>query len=128
MTNLDKILKLGHPKLYEVSDPVDKTELESLKPVIADLHHILMEFKAEYHAGGAISAPQLGVMKRLIYMNITGPVIIINPEWVDLSEEKLELWDDCMCFPHLSVKVQRHKKCRLRFLNQNGEEGINLAL
>ena len=42
-------------------------------------------------------------------MNITGPVIIINPEWLDLSEERLELWDDCMCFPHLLVKVQRHK-------------------
>jgi peptide deformylase len=124
MTHLDKILKLGHPKLYTVSEPVGKTELESLKPAMDDLHHTLMEFKVRYRAGRAIAAPQLGVMKRLIYMNITGPVVIINPELFDLSEEKLELWDDCMCFPHLLVKVQRHKRCKLRFLNADWEENV----
>jgi peptide deformylase len=124
MTNLDKILKLGDPKLYEVSEPINKTEMGSLRPVVDDLHHTLMEFKAKYHAGRAIAAPQLGIMKRLIYMNITGPVILINPELFDFSDEKLELWDDCMCFPNLLVKVQRHKRCKLRFLNLNWEEEV----
>lgn len=124
MTNLDKILKLGHPKLYEVSEPVDRAELESLKPAIDDLHQVLTEFKAKYHAGRAVAAPQLGVMKRLIYMNITGPVILINPELFDLSEEKLEVWDDCMCFPNLLVRVKRHKRCKLRFLNPGWKENV----
>jgi len=124
MTDLNKILKLGNPKLYEISEPVMRTELESLMPVIVELHHILMEFKAEYHAGRAISAPQVGVMKRLIYMNIIKPVVIINPELFDLSPEMMELWDDCMCFPHLLVRVKRRKKCKLKFLNENWKEEI----
>jgi len=124
MTKMNKILKLGNPKLYEISEPVVKTELEGLMPVIADLHDILIEFKAKYHAGRAISAPQVGVMKRLIYMNITKPVVIINPKLFDLSQEMMELWDDCMCFPHLLVRVKRHKKCKLKFLNENWKEEI----
>jgi len=124
MSNLDKILKLGNPKLYEVSAPIEKAELGSLKPVIDELHQTLMEFKAKYHAGRAIAAPQLGIMKRLIYMNITGPVILINPELFDLSQEKLELWDDCMCFPNLLVRVRRHKRCNLKFFNPDWKEEI----
>jgi len=124
MTDLNKILKLGNPKLYEISEPVMRTELESLKPVIVELHHILMEFKATYHAGRAISAPQVGVMKRLIYMNIIKPVVIINPELFDLSPEMMEHWDDCMCFPDLFVRVKRHKRCKLRFLNEKWKEEI----
>jgi len=124
MTDLNKILKLGSPKLYEISEPVMRTELESLMPVIVELHHILMEFKVRYHAGRAISAPQVGVMKRLIYMNIIKPVVIINPELFDLSSEMMELWDDCMCFPDLFVRVKRHKKCKLRFLNERWKEEI----
>ncbi|MBM4349371.1 MAG: peptide deformylase [Deltaproteobacteria bacterium] len=124
MARLDKVLKLGDPKLYKISAPVNKTDLDSLKPVIDDLHHTLMEFKAKYHAGRAIAAPQLGVMKRLIYMYITEPVILINPELFDFSEERLELWDDCMCFPQLLVKVQRHKQCKLKFFNLDWKEEI----
>lgn len=96
-----EILLLGHPKLYKISELVQKDEIARLRDVADDLHDTLMDFKKRYGKGRAISAPQMGVMKRLIYMNITGPVIIINPEWFDLSEERLELWDDCMCFPHL---------------------------
>jgi peptide deformylase len=124
MTYLDKILKLGNPKLYEVSEPINKKELGALKPVIDDLHHTLMEFKAKYHAGRAISAPQLGFMKRLIYMNINEPVVLINPELFEFSEEKLEVWDDCMCFPNLLVRVRRHKQCKLRFFNPDWEEKV----
>jgi len=124
MTDLNKILKLGNPKLYEISAPVVKTELESLRPVIDDLHHILMEFKARYHAGRAISAPQVGVMKRLIYMNMIRPVVIINPELFDLSPDMIELWDDCMCFPDLLVRVKRHRRGKLKFLNEEWTEEI----
>ena len=124
MTDLNKILKLGNPKLYDISEPVVRTELESLMPVISELHNIFMEFKAKYRAGRAISAPQVGVMNRLIYMNISKPVVIINPELFDLSPEMMELWDDCMCFPDLLVRVKRHKKCKLKFLNEKWKEEI----
>ena len=119
---LDQILKLGHPKLYERSELIANGELESLQPVVTDLSEILMEFKAKNSAGRAIAAPQIGVMKRLIYLHITQPVILINPELYEMSPEMMEVWDDCMCFPNLLVKVRRQKRCKLKFLNRNWKQ------
>jgi len=112
---LEEILKLGNPKLYEISEPVKAYEMGILKPVVNKLHDLLMESRKRYGAGRAIAAPQIGIMKRLIYMNIEEPVIIINPELSDHSEEMMEIWDDCLCFPDLLVRVKRHKRCKVRF-------------
>jgi peptide deformylase len=114
----DKILKLGNPRLHEVSVPVKKDEVVELEPVIKDLHDILVEFRAKYNAGRAIAAPQIGILKRLIYLNIDKPVIIINPELFDLSSQMIEIWDDCLCFPELLVRVKRHESCKMRFLDE----------
>jgi peptide deformylase len=115
----EKILKLGNPKLYQISEPVKKSEIEVLKPVIKDLHDVLMDFRKKYNAGRAIAAPQIGVFKRLIYLNVDKPVVIINPELFDLSKEMIEIWDDCLCFPELLVRVKRHKTCRICFLDMD---------
>ncbi len=116
----DKVLLLGDPWLHEVSEPVNKEELAELQPVIQDLHEILFEFKAQFsHYGAfrAIAAPQIGVMKRLIYLYIDQPVVFINPQFTYMSEERMEVWDDCMCFPNLLVKLQRHQSCTIEFLD-----------
>jgi peptide deformylase len=124
MSKLDKILKLGHPKLYEISEPIVQEDIKSLNKIVEELSDILKEFKTTYGAGRAIAAPQIGVMKRLIYMNITESIILINPELFDLSKEKMEVWDDCMCFPNLLVKVQRHKQCKLKYFNLDWKERV----
>jgi peptide deformylase len=112
-----EILQLGNPKLYEKSTEITKDDLEDIKIIVDDLHGTLMDFRNKYNAGRAIAAPQIGVMKRLIYMHIGTPVIFINPRLVDKSEEMIEVWDDCMCFPDLLVKVLRHKKCKIEYLD-----------
>lgn len=117
-----KVLLLGNPKLYEVSEEISKEELEELKPVIEDLHDTLMDFRKKYGAGRAIASPQIGVMKRLIYMHITEPVVFINPTLEFLGDEMMEVWDDCMCFPDLLVKVKRYRRCRINYRDMNWEE------
>ena len=112
---IKEVLLLGNPKLYEVSRPVAQAELGGLKEVVNDLHDTLMDFKQRYGAGRAIAAPQIGVMKRLLYMYIDRPVVFINPELRDMSTEMMVVWDDCMCFPDLLVKVERHKTCTIAF-------------
>ena len=124
MKGLDDILLLGDPKLYETSDPVTKEELPLVKRWAQDLHEVMEAIRAEYGFGRAIAAPQLGIMKRLIYMNIDKPVIIINPEFTYLSDEQFELWDDCMSLPMLFVKVKRHKKAIIKFLDENWQEQV----
>jgi len=117
-----EVLLLGNPTLYEISDPVSKEDLSKIVAVITDLHDTLMAFKERYGAGRAIAAPQIGVMKRLIYMYIGGPVIFINPVLDEKSEEMMEVWDDCICFPELLVKVRRHKRCRIRYHNMEWDK------
>ena len=119
MKRLEDLLLLGNPLLYEISEPVLESELPFIQGWVADLHHAMQEISARYHFGRAIAAPQLGIMKRLIYLNIDKPLVLINPEFTYLSDELFELWDDCMSFPNLLVKVKRHKQCTLKYLDEN---------
>lgn len=113
---LADILLLGDPRLYEVCTPVMPDEQELLTTMVADLHNALMEFRAKYKAGRAIAAPQLGYMKRLIYMNIDDtPTVFINPTITWASEEQFTLWDDCMSLPNLLVKLKRHRAIKIQF-------------
>lgn len=115
------ILLLGNPKLYEKSEPVREDEIESLSSVINDLHDTMMDFRNTYHCGRAIAAPQIGVMKRLIYMHIDRPVVFINPALHFPDDERMEVMDDCMSFPHLLVKVKRYKRCSISYTGQQGQ-------
>ncbi len=121
MKHLQDLLLLGNPKLYEVSEPVLKSELPLVKEWVADLHNVMEEIRAKYNFGRAIAAPQLGIMKRVIYMNIEKPVVFINPEFMEVSDQRFEVWDDCMCFPNLLVRVMRHKELTVKYLDENWE-------
>lgn len=117
-----EILLLGNPKLYEISEAVKEDDLKNLPPVVADLHDTLLEFRKKYGAGRAIAACQIGFGKRLIYMFIDRPMVFINPILQNRSKEMIEVWDDCMCFPDLLVKVRRHKSCAIRFKDLSFKE------
>lgn len=114
-----EILLLGNEKLYEVSEPVERKELEYLQGVIDDLHDTLMDYRNRYGAGRAIAAPQIGVMKRLIYMHIDRPVAFINPVLKFPDDELMEVLDDCMSFPGLYVKVKRYKRCIIEYFDMD---------
>lgn len=117
-----EILLLGNPRLYEVSEAVKEADLKDLPSVVADLHDTLLEFRRKYGAGRAIAACQIGFAKRLIYLFIDRPVVFINPSLENRSEAMIDVWDDCMCFPDLLVKVKRHKSCTIRFRDLSFKE------
>lgn len=117
-----EILLLGNPLLLQKCEPIEPAELDSLRPVINDLHDTMMEFRRKYNAGRAIAAPQIGVMKRLVYMHITEPVVFIKPVLDQMSLDLIELWDDCMSFPDLFVRVRRHARCRITYRDMRWDE------
>lgn len=119
-----EILLLGNEELYQISEPVKPDEIETLKSVVQDLHDTLMDFREKYHAGRAIAAPQIGVKKRLLYMFIDKPVVFINPVLEFPNNEMMEVLDDCMSFPNLLVKVMRHKRCRIKYLDMDWKEQV----
>jgi len=116
------VLLLGNPRLYEISSAIEAAELSAIEPVITDLHDTLMAFRRQWGAGRAIAAPQIGVMKRLIYMHIDRPLVFINPCLENKSEELFEVWDDCMSFPELLVKVKRHRACQMTYFDRQWQQ------
>jgi peptide deformylase len=114
-----EILKLGNSQLYKISEEVEASELEDFLGVIQDLHDTMMNYRQDYGVGRAIAAPQIGVMKRIVYMHIDSPVVFLNPVLKNKSEEMIELWDDCMSFPDLLVRVRRHKRCTIEYRDNN---------
>jgi peptide deformylase len=121
MKNLSDLLLLGDPQLYFKSEPIFESEIPKIKEWVEDLHHVMNDIRRRYGFGRGIAAPQLGVMKQLIYINIDRPLIICNPVIEAYSKEMMELWDDCMCFPHLLVKVKRHCSITLSYKDENLE-------
>lgn len=119
MKHLTDLLLLGDPRLYETCEPVLESELPLLSGWVADLHNVMEEIRATYRFGRGIAAPQLGIMKRLIYLNIDKPTVLVNPELARLSPETDELWDDCMSFPNLLVRVRRHCQLTLSFRDEH---------
>jgi peptide deformylase len=117
-----EILRLGNPALYERCAAVRLDEVDALRPVVRDLHDTLLDFRARHGAGRAVAAPQIGVMKRLVYMHIDEPAVFINPVLDEVSPETFELWDDCMSFPDLLVRVARHRSCRITYRDLDWNE------
>ena len=89
---------------------------------IADLAATLQDFRDRAGFGRAISAPQVGIHKRLIVMNLgDGPVAIVNPTITSRGESTQQVWDDCLSVPDKLVLVERSTQISLRFTTPDGE-------
>lgn len=122
MKTIHDILKLGDPRLYEVCEPVQESELDMVPEWTQQLHEAMEDIRRVYGFGRGIAAPQLGIMKRMFYLNLDRPYIILNPKLKQLSEDMFEIWDDCMSFPNLLVKVKRHQSLTLEYTDENWQQ------
>ncbi len=79
-----------------------------------------------YHAKGiGLAAPQIGVLKRMIVIDIgEGIIKLINPEIVEMSGEQQEI-EGCLSVPGVYGEVNRPQKVLVRALDQKGDE-VNL--
>lgn len=88
---------------------------------VARLHATLARFRAEHGFGRAVSATQIGVARRFIALDLgEGPFTMFNPEITWRSGEKFTLWDDCMSFPFLLVRVSRDASIDVEFEDETG--------
>jgi peptide deformylase len=116
-----KVLLLGEPALRAVCRPVAIPRDADFRHDRDRLHATLKAFRAEHGFGRAISAPQIGVALRFIAVNLgDGPFTMINPEITWQSPETFTMWDDCMSFPFLLVRVRRRRAISVRYLDDDG--------
>ena len=82
---------------------------------------MLAAFRSKHGFGRAIAAPQIGVEKRFIALNLgRGPFVMINPQIVERGWTTMSLWDDCMSFPSLMVKVKRAMSITVEYTDEQG--------
>jgi peptide deformylase len=114
-----EILLLGNPFLWRSTIPVDDPATVECREMVRDLGETLADFRLRHGFGRAIAAPQIGLPKRIIFVNMNdgtfGPAPLINPRIVQASEEMMELWDDCFSFPDLLVRVARHREIEVEY-------------
>lgn len=117
------VLLLGDARLREISTLVSDFKSSSFKERCALLSRTLTAFREANGFGRAISAPQIGVCQRFIAMNLgKGVFFVVNPVITWKSQETFTMWDDCMSFPDLLVKVQRHRSISIKYQDEEGQE------
>lgn len=110
-----EILLLGNEDLYQISREVSKDETEKILQVVTDLHDTMLSFREKYKFGRAIAAPQIAEFVRIIYMNFDGhSYALLNP-CLQFGDEQFQVWDDCMSFPGLEVKLNRFRQTRITY-------------
>ena len=109
--------------LWQKSAGVDAIQSAQTRELVRDLSDTLAAFRETTGYGRGIAAPQIGVLKRVVFIRMQ-PVgfcaPLINPEIVWRSERTMELWDDCFSFPDLMVRVSRANQIKVDYQDDRG--------
>jgi peptide deformylase len=117
-----EILLLGNPELWRPSSPVVNIQARETRELIGDLAATLENFREQNGFGRGIAAPQIGVGRRVIFLNVGASFPLINPTITNASREMMELWDDCFSIPNLMVRVSRHVEVEVSYTDEHGAQ------
>lgn len=111
-----RIRLFGDPVLRKKSSPVTSFG-EDLKRVAEKM------IETMYHYDGVgLAAPQVGISKRIFVMDVgNGPIVVVNPEILEMSEEKEVMEEGCLSFPEVFENVERSKWIKVRYQTISGE-------
>jgi len=116
------VLFFGNELLRSRSELIDFRN-EDPAEFICDLRDTLHALQKEKGLGRALAAPQIGCLKRIIYMD-TGDrqISMINPLLLARSSDFIEVWDSCFSADLAFFgKVSRHRKIAVSYLNEKKE-------
>lgn len=126
------VLVAPNKMLQQLSLPVTEINKE-IKQLIADM---IETMNAEDGIG--LAAPQVGMLKRILVMNVPNnisahgeileeldhePAIfkIINPEIIWKSAEKIISREGCLSVPNQYAEVPRASEIKIKYLDENGK-------
>lgn len=115
------ILTAPDPRLKKKSLPVETVDA-GVRQLMDDM------LETMYDAPGiGLAAPQVGVLKRVIVLDIdredtkTGPLFMANPEIVEASDEDVSYEEGCLSVPDHYSDVVRPAKVTVRYLDRDGK-------
>ena len=107
-------------------DPRLKKKAETVEAVDTEIGELMANMlETMYLAPGiGLAAPQIGVLKRVIVLDITkgkgppDPICMANPEITWCSDEEVTYEEGCLSLPEQFDQVTRPAKIRVSFLNK----------
>ncbi len=114
-----KILRYPDPQLHTVARPVEVVD-DATRQLVDDM------LETMYQADGVgLAATQVNVHKRVIVIDTSEqrdqPLVLINPELIERSEEMNVGDEGCLSVPEIYEKVSRHTRVRVRALDRDGQ-------
>ncbi len=112
------VLRMGDPRLWQQSRPVERFDRPDLNALITDMQETM------HHLDGAgLAAPQIGVALRVVIFGVEGNprypdaemvpwTVLINPVLTPLSAAIEEGWEGCLSVPGLRGWVPRWRHLR----------------
>jgi peptide deformylase len=122
-----EILRIGDPRLRQVSAPVKAFDTPELHALIDDMFDTMAA-----NDGAGLAAPQIGVPKRIMIFGIESSpryrevesvptTVLINPEFDVVEPELQGFWEGCLSVPGMRGFVERPAGIRYRGRDQYGE-------
>jgi peptide deformylase len=112
------ILRYPDPRLHTVAKPVKAVD-ERIRRLAADMLETM--YAAE---GVGLAATQVDVHERLIVMDTSEgrdqPVVLINPEIVEVSAERAVAEEGCLSVPQVFDRVERAARVKVQALDRDG--------
>ncbi len=113
------ILRYPDPRLHTVARPVAEVN-DRIRQLADDM--IQTMYAAE---GVGLAATQVDVHERVIVMDTSEehdrPVVLINPEIVQRSDDMALNEEGCLSVPQTYDRIERHARVTVRALNREGE-------
>lgn len=121
----------GRDALRQETEPVEENT-DNLQSLIDDMIETMRNA-----AGIGLAAPQVGRTERLFVVDLTPmademaeaeeplppqPMVFINPEIVEESDETVDLEEGCLSIPEVREAVTRPERIRMRYLDRTFEE------
>ena len=118
MAKLD-ILRYPDPRLHTVARPVAQVD-DRIRTLVDDMIETMYEAE-----GVGLAATQVDVHERVIVIDTSegrnDPLVLINPELVEASDERVMTDEGCLSVPEIFDKVSRHARVRVRALDRAGQ-------
>jgi len=113
------ILRYPDPRLYTVARPVSEVDAR-IRTLVDDMLETMYEAE-----GVGLAATQVDVHERVIVIDTSEardtPIVLINPELIEKSEEMTLGDEGCLSVPDIYDKVPRHARVTVRARDRTGE-------
>ncbi|MBN1035701.1 peptide deformylase [Clostridium botulinum] len=97
-------------------------EVEVVDDKIRDILNDMAETMYNTENGAGLAAPQVGILKRLVVIDMCqGLIKLINPKIIK-KEGIQQVIEGCLSSPNVFGKLKRPYKVIVQALNENGEE------